>query len=96
MPTYEYECKKCQHNFEASQSIKEEPLKECPSCKGPLRRLISAGVGFIFKGSGFYATDNRSAEYKAKQKQEKTQGKAQSCPTSGNSPACKGCPAKKD
>ena len=59
MPTYEYECMHCGHVFEEFQSISDEPLKECPQCKKEVRRLISAGMGIIFKGSGFYVTDNR-------------------------------------
>lgn len=62
MPTYEYECKKCGH-FEFFQSIKEEKLKKCPSCKGPVKRLMGSGAGIIFKGTGFYQTDYRSSSY---------------------------------
>jgi putative FmdB family regulatory protein len=92
MPTYEYECKKCAHKFEIFQQITEKPLEKCSLCQGPLQRLISAGAGIIFKGSGFYATDYRSKEYKEKQKQEnKTNGSA--CPSSGNNEKCKSCPA---
>lgn len=57
MPTYEYECKKCTKRFERFQSITEEPVKKCPKCKGPVRRVLGAGAGIIFKGSGFYETD---------------------------------------
>ena len=58
MPTYEYECKACEHRFEIFQSIKASPLKKCPECKKmKLRRLIGSGAGIIFKGSGFYETD---------------------------------------
>ena len=66
MPTYEYECEKCGHKFEVFHSITAEPLKKCPKCRGEVRRLIGAGAGLIFKGSGFYATD-----YKKKGKEEK-------------------------
>ena len=60
MPTYEYECSKCGHNFDALQSMSEDPLAQCPSCgKNGLRRLIGGGLGVIFKGSGFYVTDSR-------------------------------------
>ena len=59
MPTYEYECTKCGHTFEAFQSISEKPLSRCPECKGSVRRLINGGLGVIFKGSGFYSTDNK-------------------------------------
>lgn len=57
MPTYEYECKKCGKRFERYQSITAKPLKKCPDCGGRVRRIISAGGGVIFKGSGFYETD---------------------------------------
>ena len=64
MPTYEYECAKCGHQFEKFQSIKDEPLKKCPECKGRVKRLLGAGAGLLFKGSGFYTTDYRSEGYK--------------------------------
>ncbi len=70
MPTYEYECDKCGHRFDVFQSITEKPLCQCPKCKGKLRRLIGAGGAIIFRGSGFYATDYRSEEYKKKSKEE--------------------------
>jgi len=57
MPTYEYECKKSGKRFELFQNMKDEPLKKCPECGGPVRRLIGAGAAVLFKGSGFYATD---------------------------------------
>ena len=59
MPTYEYKCRKCQHEFEEFQSISAEPVKICPECKGQVERIISGGVGLIFKGSGFYITDSK-------------------------------------
>jgi putative FmdB family regulatory protein len=61
MPTYEYECTKCHHTFDAFQSIIAEPLSSCPKCRGRVRRLIGGGMGVIFKGSGFYSTDNRKS-----------------------------------
>ncbi len=64
MPTYEYECAKCGHQFEAFQSIKALPLTKCPECKGRVKRLLSTGGGLLFKGSGFYITDYRSDSYK--------------------------------
>ena len=71
MPTYEYQCKKCGLKFERFQNIKEEPIRECPECSGPVKKLISAGAGIIFKGSGFYITDYRSENYKKSEKKEK-------------------------
>jgi len=59
MPTYEYECLSSGKRFEEFQSMTDEPLKQCPECGGSVRRLIGAGAGIIFKGSGFYATDYR-------------------------------------
>jgi putative FmdB family regulatory protein len=59
MPTYEYECTKCGHTFEAIQSIKDKPLSRCPECKSAVRRVIFGGLGVIFKGSGYYSTDNK-------------------------------------
>jgi len=61
MPTYEYECTRCGHRFEEFQSITAEPLKECPKCTGAVKRLIGAGIGIIFKGSGFYTTDYKKS-----------------------------------
>jgi putative FmdB family regulatory protein len=58
MPTYDYQCQHCKHEFEVFQSITARPLKKCPECgKNGLKRLISPGAGVIFKGKGFYATD---------------------------------------
>lgn len=72
MPTYSYECQNCRHTFDIFQKITDEPQKICPDCKNPsLKRLISAGIGLIFKGSGFYITDYRSKEYREKSQQEK-------------------------
>ncbi|MCB1102427.1 MAG: zinc ribbon domain-containing protein [Kiritimatiellae bacterium] len=64
MPTYEYECQKCGHEFERFQSMTEEPLKRCPKCKGKVVRKIGTGAGLLFKGSGFYISDYRSENYK--------------------------------
>ena len=72
MPTYEYVCDACEHEFEEFQSMSAKALKKCPSCAKPkLRRKIGAGAGIIFKGSGFYETDYRSDGYKKAEKAEK-------------------------
>ena len=70
MPTYEYECEKCGHRFELFQSMKDEPKKRCPKCKGKVKRLIGTGAGMIFKGSGFYVTDYRSDSSKSQKSTE--------------------------
>lgn len=65
MPTYDYVCDACGHEFELFQSITESAKKTCPECKKrKLRRLIGAGAAIMFKGSGFYKTDYRSESYK--------------------------------
>lgn len=79
MPTYDYKCAKCDHTWELFQSITAKPIKKCPECGGnQAKRLIGAGAGIIFKGSGFYQTDYRSTSYKnaqqADQKSESASG----------------------
>jgi putative FmdB family regulatory protein len=64
MPTYEYQCKSCGTHHEVVQKFGDDPLTECPSCGGPLRKVFGA-VGVVFKGSGFYKTDSRSSAKKA-------------------------------
>lgn len=64
MPTYDYRCKACGHEFEEFQMMSEAELKKCPECKkNKLERLIGGGAGFLFKGSGYYQTDYRSKSY---------------------------------
>jgi putative FmdB family regulatory protein len=86
MPTYEYQCEKCGLLFEEYQSISAAPLTQCKKtgCGGTVKRLISLGGGFIFKGSGFYSTDYRSDSYK---KQAKADGAPAAVPggTAGGS-----------
>ncbi|CAB4698650.1 unannotated protein [freshwater metagenome] len=57
MPTYQYACNACAHEFEAFQSFSDASLTQCPECKGEIRKVYSA-VGVVFKGSGFYKTDS--------------------------------------
>ena len=102
MPTYEYECKSCGHNFEAFQSMSDDPLKDCPQCGKEIRRLINGGTGVIFKGSGFYVTDKSknstktaSSSDKGDKTGEKSGGKTEGKETaaSGSGGACASCPA---
>jgi len=72
MPTYEYQCNGCGHEFEEFQSITAKPIRKCPACgENKVKRLIGCGSGVIFKGSGFYQTDYRSDSYQKAAKAEK-------------------------
>ena len=82
MPTYQYECSACGHSFERFQSITDRSIRKCPECgRLKVHRLIGAGAGIIFKGSGFYQTDYRSKEYTDRAKKEKD---AASKPSTGS------------
>jgi len=85
MPTYEYQCQDCGYKFEKFQYMSEDPIKKCPKChKDKAKRLISAGSGIIFKGSGFYATDYR--------KDKPKENKPSTCPvTKEKNPDCSSC-----
>ena len=84
MPTYQYKCSECGYEFEEFQSISDRPIRVCPECKGRPERIITGGVGFVLKGSGFYSTDHRSDSYKKGEQKEtsditappKTEGKS--------------------
>ena len=80
MPTYQYACTEsaCGHRLEAVQSFSDNPLTSCPQCEGRLRKVFSA-VGVVFKGSGFYRTDNRAPE--------RSSGESKSKPESSDKPA---------
>ena len=82
MPTYEYRCANCGADLEVQQRFTDDPLTVCPTCQGPLHKVFSA-VGVVFKGSGFYATDNR------------TKGKGDAAkPATSDAPAPAPAPAK--
>jgi putative FmdB family regulatory protein len=86
MPTYEYVCEKCGHQFDKFQSISAKPLTVCPEAlcsqkswgRGKVKRAISGGAGIIFKGSGFYITDYRSDNYKEAAKKESSSASSSS------------------
>ena len=92
MPTYEYACSKCGHEFEKFQSISAKPLDVCPRelCgqkkwgRGKVKKKISAGAGLIFKGSGFYITDYRSEKYKEAAKKDSAAAKPSESKSSGS------------
>jgi putative FmdB family regulatory protein len=75
MPTYEYACSACGHQFEAVQSFSDSALTECPECKGEVRKVYS-NVGVVFKGSGFYKTDSRTTTSTPKTEVPKTEAPA--------------------
>src|SRR3954463_1684484 len=86
MPTYDYVCDSCRHEFEAFESIKADPQTVCPECGQPkLRRKIGAGAAIIFKGSGFYQTDYRSESYKKRAEADKPGESKPSAATSDSS-----------
>src|SRR3954470_19153076 len=98
MPTYDYICDSCSHEFEAFESIKADPQTLCPEChKTTLRRKIGAGAAILFKGSGFYQTDYRSDSYKKSAAADKpaetkssgsgSDGSASSTPSSSPTPS---------
>jgi len=71
MPSYDFKCPECGHIFERFKSINSGSYEKCPRCGGRAKKVISAGAGLIFKGSGFYITENRSEDYKRREKEEK-------------------------
>ena len=101
MPTYDYECDACGHEFELFQSITEANKRKCPECKKlKLRRLFGTGAAVVFKGSGFYETDYRSESYKkgaesAKKKSEKAK-KSNDKKSNDKSSKSETTPKKKD
>lgn len=79
MPTYDYICDACGHEFEEFQSITEPVLRKCPECKKlKLRRLFGTGAAVVFKGSGFYQTDYRSESYKTGAEKDKPKSESTS------------------
>ncbi len=94
MPTYEYICEKCGHEFEAAQSMTAKPLLICPKelCprkkwgRGKVKKKISSGAGLLFKGSGFYITDYRSEKYKDAAKKDSA---APAAPSGGENKTAK-------
>lgn len=96
MPTYDYVCETCGHEFEFFQSMNDKRLTKCPEkgCKGKVRRKIGTGAGLVFKGSGFYITDYRSEGYKAAAKQDSTSSAAPAASaSSGDSGSSSSAPA---
>lgn len=88
MPTYDYRCNACDHEFELFQSMSDSHKRKCPSCgKLALERLIGTGSAVLFKGSGFYETDYRSKSYKDAAKKEKESSSSKSDGGSDSKPA---------
>jgi putative FmdB family regulatory protein len=87
MPTYDYRCRKCGHQFELFHGIKDDATRRCPKCKGVAQRVPAGGAGVLFKGTGFYVTDYRSKAYKEKARQEKTASGGSSSTSGGSGSA---------
>jgi len=97
MPTYDYECQACKHTFERFQSITGPAVRKCPVCgKVKVKRLIGAGAGIIFKGSGFHQTDYRSESYRKGAEKDKSPGASDSAkaPAAGDSSKPSSTPKK--
>jgi putative FmdB family regulatory protein len=102
MPTYEYVCEKCGHEFEVVRSISAKPLLTCPKefCprkkwgRGRVKKKISAGTGLLFKGSGFYITDYRSKNYTEAAKKEAAPAKTPPAGESKPAPKTEAKPSK--
>ncbi|MGE5602692.1 MAG: FmdB family zinc ribbon protein [Nitrososphaerales archaeon] len=102
MPTYVYECEDCGVRFERLQSYSDAPLRECPECSGHVHRVIQP-VGVIFKGSGFYVTDNKGKSSTGMPAPKKEDGatapaadkKTESASAASSAPASESSPAKK-
>jgi len=85
MPTYDYVCDACDHEFELFQSISDSVKRKCPQCgKLKLRRLFGTGAAVVFKGSGFYQTDYRSESYKKAAEKEKKSAESSSSSSNGS------------
>ena len=91
MPAYDYRCLSCDTCFEITRSIGDSNDVPCPECGGSTKRVFSP-VGVVFKGSGFHNTDYRSKP----EKREPSPSEKGSCPSSGDTPGCPGCPAASD
>ena len=101
MPTYEYECTSCKHTFDLFQSMRDEPVKDCPLCKKQVRRLINGGTGIIFKGSGFYVNDKSGSSSGSVSNGKPAEAKpadskpAESAKTENGAASCQSCPMSK-
>lgn len=95
MPTYDYRCNACDHEFELFQSMKDPVKKKCPACgKLALERLIGTGAAVLFKGSGFYETDYRSKSYNDAAKKDKADSAPKTDAAGDSKPAKAETPAK--
>ena len=101
MPTYEYACKQCGEHLEVVQRFTDDPLTECPSCAGPLRKVFG-NIGISFKGSGFYKNDSRTSANGEKKKETAASENGSSASSESadkpkaDAPATKPDTAKKD
>ncbi|HWO88609.1 MAG TPA: zinc ribbon domain-containing protein [Gemmatimonadales bacterium] len=99
MPTYEYRCGQCGAEFEKFQKISSKPVASCPECGSKAERLLSAGAGLVFKGSGFYITDYKRSGEKKKESGSESGGESKSSGSGGSAadkPADKSRSRKKE
>jgi len=95
MPTYEYRCNSCGEHLEAVQSFSDKPLTKCPNCSGQLRKVFSP-VGIVFKGSGFYKTDNRGGKGGSHKVTDKDLSSSSTSDSSSSSSKSDGSASKSD
>ena len=97
MPTYSYACDACGHRFNRFQSINDAPIQECPDCgEEKVRRLISAGAGLIFKGTGFYLTDYARKDQRSTSGTDRSNGKPAKDDTDAKTASAKSAETKKE
>ena len=92
MPMYTYRCNQCDREFQVRQRMVDDPRTECPVCGGGVRRVVSS-VGVVFKGSGFYVTDNRSSSINGKSSKPKGKDAKESTPSSDSTAGASSTPS---
>ena len=90
MPTYEYECSRCGLAFEEFKPMSAPKRQRCPECRGKVTRLISGGLGIVFKGSGFYSNDSRPKRSESQAEPSTAATKTGSSESAGNNSSTPG------
>lgn len=89
MPTYDYQCKKCGHEFEVFHKMSDKPIDKCPKCQGKVEKMIGGGAGLIFKGSGFFLTDYKKSNVSSNNKNDSGAKNCACCDKSKSCPSAK-------